>query len=262
MIKRILIVGDSYTFGHGCKDRVYYFDEKTNQFVGDITPMYQQIPSEYCWGSLLKKALPDVEIHNLAKPGHSNQGMVRDIFNFYSNKAPRSSDLIIFNGSFHSRMEIASVGDFEKTISWTIGWEYMNPTSLNHEKKFPGYSEAKKGMIKHLINDDIAYHNAIMAIFAAYAFAEGNKIKYLWNYPEYAYPHHIKKIVNSIGKNKFFHICKYDFEHGIDNGKEITECSEFNRSCYAPDYHINDLGHKIYFEREIMPNINKILYEQ
>ena len=82
-IDRVIVLGDSFTFGHGCSDRVYYYDEDLKKFVGDITPMNQCIPSEYCWPALLQKEFPRLKVHNLSQPGHCNQGMFRDLLDFY-----------------------------------------------------------------------------------------------------------------------------------------------------------------------------------
>jgi len=257
MIKRIVILGDSYSFGHGCADRIYHYDQETKKFVGDIDPFYKMIPSEYCWASLLKKQFPDIEVVNLSKPGHCNIGMFRDLCEYYANHIPSEQDLIIFNGTFPTRIEVPAANNFENTVSWTIGWEYMSPDSAS--LKFSEYGTAQRLFTKHLFNDTIAYNTTNASIFGAYGFAKSNNIPFMWNYPLKNTPIRNRRTLKSIEDSRINHIWKYDFENGLYHESEIVEKSEFNQKCYAPDYHVNDLGHKIYFEKEILPRITKLL---
>lgn len=261
MIKRVIILGDSYTYGHGCSDRVYYYDENTKSFVGNIQLMYDGVPSEYCWASLLQQKFPELEVINLAMPGHSNQSMLRDLISFYEKHTLLDTDLIIFNGSFHSRMEVAGITSFEQCVSWTIGWDYMSPESTAHELQYPEYAKAKKSFVKYLLNDKIALQNSLAAMLAAHAFATGFKLKYMWNYPEHAYTNDAKFILRSINDTRNYSIVAYDFTEGKNHGTE-KNLAPRNQEYYSPDFHVNDLGHKTYFEKEILPRINKILYEQ
>ena len=64
-LNRVIVLGDSFTFGHGCSDRVYYYDEDLKKFIGDIKLVKQCIPSEYCWPSLLQKEFPSLKVYNL-----------------------------------------------------------------------------------------------------------------------------------------------------------------------------------------------------
>lgn len=256
MIKRIIVLGDSYTFGHGCSDRVYYYDHKLQKFIGDVEPMYKMIPSEYSWVALLQKKFPDIEVVNLSQPGHCNIGMFRNLHEYYRKHIPRKEDLIMFNGTFTGRIEIAAALDFENTVSWTIGWEFMTPDSVSF--KNAEYGQAQKLFTKHLFNDTVANNTTLAAIFGAHAFAKSHNLMFAWSHPQKAVPRNIKRTLSILSESQINHIWKYDFELGIHHETQKVEESEFNQSCYAPDYHVNDLGHQIYFEKEILPLITKL----
>ena len=256
MIKRIIILGDSYSFGHGCSDRVYFYDHDLKEFVGNIDPFYKMIPSEFCWAALLQKKFPEIEVVNLSQPGHCNIGMFRNLCDYYTKHVGSNQDLVMFNGTFPTRIEIGAAGNIDNTVSWTIGWEYMSPDNVN--LTYTEYGTAQKLFTKHLFNDTIAYNTTNASILAAYAFATSQNINFVWNYPEKNYPRNMKRLLKSIENSKINHIWKYDFENGKYHETTIAEKSEFNQKCYAPDYHVNDLGHSIYFEKEILPLINKL----
>lgn len=262
MIKRILILGDSYTFGHGCSDRIYYYDHNLKKFIGNPEPFYNVIPSEFGWPSLLQKQFPEIEVINLAKPGHSNPSIFRDLLEFYQENKKTTEDLVIFNATFASRIEVASYHTPEKPVSWPMGWDFdVNKdewweTNLDFAGK---YSKAKKFYLTYLFNKSIGYNISLASIMGAYGFVKSNNIKFIWNYPISDYPYNLAKSLKSMKDCQCYHILKYDFEKNINHDNNVIEDSEFNKNCYAADYHVNDLGHKIYFEKEILPKVQLLL---
>ena len=244
MNKRIIILGDSFTFGHGCLDRIYYYDEDLKKFVGDITPMEKCIPSEYCWPALLQKDFPNIEVFNLSQPGHSNQGMFRNLLEFYSKHAYISDDLIIFNGTFSDRIEIRSAFDEDTIGSWAMGWEYMSLV-----ENFKEYVSAQKDYIKYLYHEKIGFNLTVSSLLGAYGYATSNNHSFLYSTPIIS-PEmllHTKKIF----PDRIIPIIWYDF-----SGKNNYE---FNVTCQAKDTHINERGHQIYYEKEIKPRIQQFL---
>jgi len=75
----VIVIGDSFAFGHGCKDRTYFYDPDLKEYIGTPDFMYKG-PSEYCWANLLQQEFKDkIKVINKAFPGRSMQGMYWDL---------------------------------------------------------------------------------------------------------------------------------------------------------------------------------------
>jgi hypothetical protein len=244
--RRVIVLGDSYTFGHGCSDREFQYNESTKTFIGDETPFKKNIPSLYCWASLLQHKFSNIEIINLGKPANCSQGIFRDLIEYHSEHPLNENDIIMYNGTFPFRIEIASGSRPEVAMPWVMGWDHHSQM----ENEIP-YNIAKKMYVTHLFNDDIGYNLSMTALLATYGFATINNLKFIWNLPTQEYPVIFLKKLLCIGKLQIPHISKYDFSER--NNYDI------NKTCYAPDYHVNDKGHLIYFEKEIIPLMQKLL---
>lgn len=244
--RKVIVLGDSYTFGHGCSDREFHYDEATKSFIGDEIPFIRNIPSSHCWASLLQHKFNNIETINLGKPANCSQGIFRDLIEYHNEHQLSAEDIVIFNGTFPHRIEIASGSRPEVATPWVMGWDHHSQI----ESEIP-YNMAKKMYITHLFNDDIGYNLSMTALLATYAFATINNLKFIWCIPTQAYPISFLKKLLCIGKLQIPHISKYDFsEHNDYN---------FNKTCYAPDHHVNDKGHLIYFEKEIIPLMQRLL---
>jgi hypothetical protein len=243
-IDRVIVLGDSYTFGHGCSDRVYYYDEDLKKFVGDITPIEQCIPSEYCWSALLQKEFPNLTVHNLSQPGHCNQGMFRDLLDFYVKYDYNLNDLIIFNGTYSDRIEVRTMYHLDKVGPWAIGWEYMTSGD------FKEYINAQKYYTKYLYHEKIGLNLTMSSVLGAYSYCTLKKHRFLYSLPENDHPE-IKPNISYITDYEIPKIAAYDFS-GIDD-------YQFNVTCEAKDTHTNEKGHQIYYEKEIKPRIEKML---
>ena len=244
--RKVIVLGDSYTFGHGCSDREFQYDEATNTFIGDETPFIQNIPSSNCWASLLQREFNNIEIINLGKPANCSQGIFRDLIEYHYEHRLSAEDIVMFNGTFPHRIEIASGSRPEVATPWVMGWDHHSQM----ENEIP-YNMAKKMYITHLFNDDIGYNLSMTALLATYGFATINNLKFIWCLPTQSYPVTFLKKLLGIGKLQIPHISKYDFSKHNDYN--------FNKTCYALDHHVNDKGHLIYFEREIIPLIQRLL---
>lgn len=250
MTKRIIIVGDSFTFGHGCSDRMYYYDEKTDSFVGDVTHFYDPKPSDFCWASLLQQQHPELEVVNLAKPGLCNQAILRDILNYFAKNPARPDDILMFNGTFPDRLEIALHDRPEVPTSWVIGFDQNSQKHSTVQ-----YNIAKKMYVTHLYNDAIGFNISMATLLAAYGFALGNNMKFIWSLPMHddgkAQLAMNQVLPISLQTSGIQSIMTYDFSE-IDN-------FEFNSSCRANDWHVNDKGHSIYFLKKIIPAVQTLL---
>jgi hypothetical protein len=250
MKKRIIIVGDSFTFGHGCSDRSYYYDEKTETFIGDVTHFYVPKPSDFCWASLLQKQHPELEIVNLAKPGLCNQAIFRNILEYFEKNPARPNDILMFNGTYPDRLEIALHDKPEVPTSWVIGFDQNSQKHSTVQ-----YNIAKKMYVTHLYNDEIGFNISMATLLAAYGFAVGSNMKFIWSLPMYdnvkTKIEMNKTIPISLHTNNMPSIMTYDFSE--------EENFEFNSSCRANDWHVNNTGHSIYFLKKIIPAIQTLL---
>jgi hypothetical protein len=244
VINRVIVLGDSFTFGHGCSDRVYYYDENLKKFVGDVNLIEQCIPSEYCWPALLQKEFPGLKVHNLSQPGHCNQGMFRDLLDFYVNHDYNTNDLIIFNGTSSDRIEVKTMYHDDRVGPWAIGWEYMTTGD------FKEYINAQKYYTKYLYHEKIGCNLTISSLLGAYSYSTLNKHEFLYSLPESSHPA-IKPNIRCIDEYEMPGIFAYDFS-GIDD-------YQFNVTCEAKDTHTNEKGHQIYYEKEIKPRIQKMI---
>jgi len=240
MVKRIILLGDSFTFGHGCSDKVHYYDPVTKQHVGGkMSPDFETKPSDYCWGSLIKKQFPNIEVMNLSKPGHCFLGMARDLINLSQRINLNSDDLILLNGTFIDRTEIAHPCDPDSYVSWAIG-----PTSpmemVNNE---PEYINAKQMYVKYLYSDAVMYNQFLTSFMGIYSICNLYDTKFAFSLPKNV--RLMGKLVDKFFNLKFPYIFEYDFSGNNDD--------TFNRTCYMPDLHCNNLGHEIYLEKVVLP---------
>src|SRR5210317_690683 len=84
---RLVVGGDSYTYGHGLKDCINYADNG-----------YGPEPSKYAWPSLLGTKL-NLPVKNLAMPGRGNDFIIKQ---FLSNDL-YETDTIVILWSFYTR---------------------------------------------------------------------------------------------------------------------------------------------------------------
>ena len=253
--RKIIILGDSFTFGHGCSDRIYYFDHEAKKFVGDYGPIMRHIPSEYCWPALMQRDCPSLEVVNLAKPGHCNTAMFRDLTDYAAGNDINAGDILLLNGTHPDRIEVAMDG-YKKPVSWVIGWDHQ----AIMENEFD-YNKAKKMYIKYLYDEQIGINYTLLTLLGSYGFASANNLKFTWSFPIYDKP--INTAANQLGREflqtipenilpyRISHITSFDF-----SGKNDYN---FNQTCRCIDYHVNDKGHLIYYEKQIKPLIESLL---
>ena len=251
MIERIIILGDSYTFGHGCSDRTHYYDFNKKEFVGTMTPDFEKIPSDYCWGSLLKKQFSNLEVINIASPGNSYAGMFRNLVNIQDKFNLNSNDLIMMSGTFPDRVEIESPYHPNQPVNWSISMTDFTVGKPGSDE----YCQAKKDYVKYLYNDTVVTNQATAAFMGIYGISRLYDTQFLWSRPppvREAYELPIENMLTSMVDKFYPHIYKYDF-----SGFNSINFNEQN--CYQPDQHCNDLGHEIYYAKVILPLITKML---
>jgi hypothetical protein len=250
MARKVILIGDSYVFGHGCSDKIYYIDKDTGQQFGNVDENFAKIPSEKCWGSLLQQKFPNIQVINIAKPGFSQSAMFRNLVMLQDTTPLDSNDIILMCCTFKDRIEIAHDTNPENPTSWSVQWN--GGWYPKTEPKY--YTEAKTGYVKYLYNDTIGEMLSNSAFMAIYGVAQLYKTQFAWSrLPSDQFgkkpDERLENMLQKLNVPFFPHMYRYDFS-GIQS-------EGFNEKCYAPDQHCNDLGHSIYFEKVILPLVAK-----
>ena len=252
---KVIIVGDSFTFGHGCSDREYYYVHELKEFVGNWDPVKDLTPSQYCWATLLQREYSDLEVINLSKPGLCNTAIFKDLSVYVTNNETREGDIILFNGTHPDRMEVATGrGESERPVSWVMGWDYEAQRTDELD-----YNIAKKMYIKYLYHEQIGFNHAAASLMGVYGYASANKLKFSWNFPilprslnrGVLHKKFLRMVPKSLLEDRKLHIANYDFS-GVND-------YDFNMTCKCIDSHINNKGHLTYYEIEIKPLLEKFL---
>lgn len=240
MIDNVVIFGDSFNYGHGCKDRMFYYDKKTEQMVGEKPP--EGKPSAYCWGSLLQQKYPDIKVYNFAGPGRSNQQIFRDFLS-YSEKdsSDGTKTLMFFQLTNPDRIEICN-HDIEKPTA-----SYVLSMAGEHHNEM--MKPAIQSYIKYLYHPSIGENVGFMTLLGAYTLAKIKKYNYYWSCSKIAYSR-----------------STYDFLYSFDHLRKhaVVDVRNFDRVSIghkfkSPDNHVNELGHQAYFDRIIDSIIKQYL---
>jgi hypothetical protein len=236
-MKKILITGDSLSYGHGCSDRFHYYDTKLKKHVGDRSVLSGP-PSDYCWGSLLGRDL-NVSVTNVSRPGSSNHGSyLRAI-----DSITPDYDLVIFVGTWNGRAEISHYN--HKTTRSVIA------DNLYFFNEPESYKQAVKFYFKYLYHEKINLNVNFQSIVSLYAYCMKHDINFMWTYPEDEEVE--EKLYSLIQDNRLDTIQRILFDQCFN---KIIENHE---SIKNPDGHFNDLGHKIFYETYLKERIIKLL---
>lgn len=245
----VLILGDSFTYGHGCSDRIFYYDFDAKKLVGQRLPAMN--PSSYCWAMLLQQEFPSWKIFNVASVGRSMQGMFWDFVTFLLMHKEVKPDLVMFNGTLSDRVEMPMLHDFEQAGSWGLSWDLTLPDKAEEEPDV--LTNAKHQFRKYLYNKTIGDQHSVSALFGAYGLAMTHDIKFLWSLPfSCLYNKDLFNFLDQMSDNEMPPLMNYDFSGGLSD-------KNINKSFLCVDGHTNDLGHKVYYQKEILPAVKKTL---
>jgi hypothetical protein len=228
-MKNILILGDSFTYGQGCKDRLDV----------DMTLLS---PSEYCWASLLAKEYPDYKVRNLARPGADNTSMSL----LAQNNINTDTELVIFNVTPIDRFPIRNVMG-----EGLITWQLSESDNKNNSREL---NTAKQNFLKYIYHERTFNIVSVNAILAAYSAATLMGAKFIMSCP-FMYELQDESMVFSMLRNT----------HNITNILALTHawCEgyhiELDLNMIAPDYHANEIGHSHYYETVIKPALKDYL---
>ena len=224
---KILIAGDSFAFGQGCSDRESITNHETRWKDCDG-------PSEFCWASLLQQQYPTLTVVNKSLPGLDNTSI---LINILQSCTENTFDLIVFAGSYVDRKQIAHPTNPDQVTSWVPGWKLPGPAD---------YQKTQEYYLKYLSNITIDINITTSNILAAYGQAAMQKAKFLWSLPEFAPEHNITFDLLDVIKCYEFKNVRY-FDYSGTNDMQV------NLKYQCADGHINDTGHQLYFERQIVP---------
>lgn len=234
-MKKILIAGDSFAFGQGCSDRLFYIDPKTNKPVGDQNLVYQGA-SKFCWASLLQQDYPNYKVVNLSYPGSDNMRIASAIYRHLNEDA----ELIIFAGTAADRIQISNPKYPDVPTSWLIG-------SVPSTDEYPvDWVRATEYYTKYLYNQDAVTNITVNAITSMYGLSVLNACKFLYSVQPVIKPEKIDKWLSKLDKYSMMDM--YNFIYGATGTPDYV----------AEDGHANDLGHLEYYKRIVKPALERI----
>ena len=239
---KIIVLGDSFTYGHGCSDRIYYYDPVTKTKVGSIETVSQG-PSDYCWPKLLSNNC-EFEVINLSIPGNSNQGMFKDFKKYIEKNSFKDIKYVFFCASYIDRIEIASFGEADQTVPWVIA-------STIPEKQNQQIDNAKRSFIKFLYNKELAINYTLTSLLSVFSLSKENNIQFF-----YSLPFFVNQELKS-NKEIFNLLSSYQIP-SINDLNFLSKSDHANRNMFlAPDGHVNEKAHREYFERVISSVVRK-----
>jgi len=261
--KNVIVLGDSFIYGHGCSDREFYIDkngvEHGNVVLLDVSP------SSHCWPALVAAELQEqINVVNLSLPGIDNQSLLSSLCNFLDNN-DTPPDLIVFNTCPGGRVLIAD--DAPATIyrdkTPQLFRRLINLEDLTKSKSWRKIFNGCKGASLLHSRDDVItnfagkhYHTAVdvqsalSVLLSVHNISQSYSAKFLWSPITHC----------NIGPN--LDIIPAPLRRIINNGK-IQHVSEFQRTnangFIAPDGHTNDAGHAAYSAAVMTPRIKSEL---
>jgi len=238
-MKRILVLGDSITFGHGCSDRQYYWDEKTSRYIGD-SDSFRHGPSKHCWAQCMQDEL-GYSVTNLSQSGNNNTNLAwQCIQAVYTNGL--HFDHIIAAFSYDDRFEWAHP-DFDVAVGASP--LFPPPLLLN---KYPQWDQAIKSFTEELYHPDWGVKLSHMAINTVANIARETGAQFNWSAPEFNQTETGTTISPALRSVQIPSMIRH---FGLwHNGRMLTAD---DTPYTAIDGHPSELAHKEYFKTIIKP---------
>ena len=257
--KNVIVLGDSFIYGHGCSDREYYVDK--NGVAHGNAVLLDTSPSDHCWSALLARELPEqINVVNLSLPGIDNQSLLSSLCNFLDNNDD-APDLIVFNTCPGGRMLIVddapttmyrdkmpqlfrrliNLEDLTKTVAWRTIFAGAKMDSLlhSHDSTITNFA----GKYYHTALD---VQSAMSVLLSIQSISQSYSAKFLWAPTAHC----------NIGNN--LDIIPVPLQRTINNSK-VQHVSEFQRTnpgdFMAVDGHTTDAGHAAYLAAVMLPRI-------
>ena len=243
---KIVIAGDSFTYGQGCKDRISFYKISTRQWIENFT--WDQPPSEYSWPSLLQKHYPEHEIINLAKPGVDNTYICKSILDHID-----TADIVFFASTAMGRMQVASLDGIHTQPLIFAAYNHCLYTT-NSETE---YRQAIDLFVKRLYIDNYFAIVLVSTIWCIYGHCLKKNIPFIWS--------------ENKPKLKDIFYGKKELESLINSIDQLSNCEIPSLNNYSYDFrivksimhhqdgHANENGHEYYFNNEILPVFSKFI---
>ena len=254
-MKKVLIAGDSFAFGHGCSDRTHYYDTNTKSWVGDDsnfvdTKTWRYFPSQYCWGNLVQKEYSNCTVINLSIPGADNTYILDQIVNNCNDV-----DLVLCSFTGHNRIRVQSEYSTEQEEDKFPGcWVLGQPTQNNKD-----YTKAQEYFLKYLYSEKYFLSVALSTVFAAYGICKLKNIPFYWAMPFLDDVDFLKDQKHIDFANKFNILADLQFASLNDYKFCKDENNEWIKIYRSVDGHVNDKGHEYYYQHIIKPVVSKHL---
>lgn len=261
--KNVLLLGDSFTYGHGCSDRVFYWDPNIKKHVGNDKDLHAG-PSEFCWGRLIEKHYPNTRSINLSGPGKDNISCLTDaLLNYRDHYNDIKIDMIIFSMTFDDRQQIAGIygfanpnfeeqtrgrpidyfKDYNVMSSWSPLWSLE---SWSDNRNMPKeYIRALEYYTNYLYSPQWGAKLCHASLYGVLGWAQSIGAKLYWNAPGASFANHSPYIDPALKSLQVPHI--------IDHLGIYDRTNQAAQVYRCPDGHANDLGHSTYFEQVIKP---------
>lgn len=240
---KVLVLGDSITYGHGCPDRNWYWHRTENRYVGN-QDSFSKGPSDYCWASLLRQDL-NVEVKNLARSGNNNINMIWEaIAELQSAETPYTH--VFANFSYDDRLEFAHPSEGVSTSKSAM----HTPDFLKRIDS--GWDKGVELFTEKLYHPDWGVKLTHSTIYALQGLAEEYNLKYFWSVPEFNQTHGSKLLSAKCRRQQLTSIISYCKIWNPD-----TCDSNFGTPYVAPDGHPNEAAHAVYYNDIIRPILLK-----
>lgn len=248
MKNKIIIVGDSFTYGIGCDDRLSKFDDYRQIWYCPVAPPGQA--SIHCWASLAANEFINYQFVNVAIPGNSHDNMFKQL----ASEINDDTKLVMFCGTFIHRMLLNATHNMSLPMILSFGPNVLWSAA--------DYTKAFDQFIKHLYHESMGINYAIMSVLSAKAISESYKAKFVCSltlrgeagfmddHTQFDYPSQTNQLLTIVNDNIFQSIVDYPF---------MTKCNAKKDSWLFPDRHTNNYGHALYYEHEIKPLLTKLL---
>lgn len=236
-MKKIIILGDSFTFGQGCADRLWYWDEKLKKFIGNQYKANEG-PSIHAWSNHLQKDYPNYKVINLAMPGTDNTTISQTA----QRKIDADTALVILNSAPENRIQI-------KHYNWHMPTSW-NLSAIDDELK--AYADAQNMFVKHLYHPSVTKQLTVNAILSIIATCQYHNVKFIFGASEVTDLIKFSNIMKNMHEhNGILHIAELIYPSFAG----VKPINEF----FAPEGHVNEIGHEFYYNNVIRPRVNGYL---
>lgn len=264
--KTIVLLGDSFTFGHGCSDRIYHWDPELKRHVGDMHSLALG-PSEHSWGRLIEQTFANVRVINMAGPGKDNTSCFSDLLlDLKEHYQDVKIDAVIFSMTFDDRIQIAGPAGFadagfaDRTQGRPIDYfkDYLPMSSWSPLWALESWSQGK-GFTKKYISALELYAEHLFSpawgaklshssLFAVKGLADSMGAKFYWSAPG---------AVSTNSSEYIPQVKSQQLPSIIDHLKIYDKTNKEGWAYRSKDGHANDAGHKRYFLEVIKPIIER-----